>query len=112
MDEQLDGRRHSNYRGRSPKKPETVALALDEMITYTQQWLRRYEESWFDRTGIPATELGFNKAGDLDKIPELCDYAIDAVADLARFAREAKRRLEGVKKEAEKELSQRHQGGE
>jgi sialic acid synthase SpsE len=60
-------------------------------------------------------DLGFNEAGDLDKIPELCDYAIDAVADLAKFAKEAKSGLEDVKKEAEKQLSQRRsnrrQGG-
>ena len=44
----------SNYPGRRPTKPPTVAEAIDELITYTDKWRRRYEESWFDRDGEPA----------------------------------------------------------
>ena len=100
-----------NYRGKSVKNQPTVALALDEMIRVTENWLRRYEESWFDRTNIPAAELGFNPAGELDKIPDLCDYAIDAVAQLAEFANEAESKLATVKKEAEKRIQQRASDG-
>ena len=98
-------RRH--YRGPSPKNQPTVSEALDEMIKSTVNWLRRYEESWFDRTDIPATELGFNPAGDLDKIPGDCDFAIDAVLQMAEFATEATIKLAEVKKDAEKRIEQR-----
>ncbi len=63
--------------------------------------------SWFDRTDVPAIELGFRPAGDLDKIPELCDDAIEAVAQLAEFAKEAKRNLAEVKREAERRIEQK-----
>lgn len=84
-----------NYRGPSANKPPTVAHALDELIRVTENWLRRYEESWFDRTEFPATDLGFNPAGDLTKIPDLCDYAIDAVEQLAEFAKTGRREAVG-----------------
>jgi hypothetical protein len=96
-----------SYKGSSVKNQPTVALALDEMIKVKENWLRRCEESWFDRTDTPATELGFNPAGDLNKIPALCDYAIEAVIQLAEFASEAESKLAEVKKEAEKRIKQR-----
>ncbi|MCB9873616.1 MAG: hypothetical protein H6821_05500 [Planctomycetaceae bacterium] len=101
-----------NYQGPSPKKQPNVALALDELIRVTENWLRRFEESWFDRTDTPATELGFNPAGELDKIPVLCDYASEAVAQLAEFANEAEGKLTDVKKEAEKRIKQKSSEGE
>ena len=97
----------SQYPGRRPTKPPTVAHAIDELITYTDKWLRRYDESWFDQDGVPATALGFNPAGDLDKIPEFCDYAIGAVSQMAKYAKEAESKLANVKKEAEKRIEQR-----
>jgi hypothetical protein len=101
----------SHYPGRRPTKPPTVAEAIDELITYTDKWRRRFEESWFDRDGIPAIEFGFNPPGDLDRIPELCDYAIEAVSQMAEFAKEAESKLAEVKKEAEKRIKQRLSDG-
>ena len=101
----------SNYPGRRLTKPPTVAEAIEELTKLTDKWRRRYDESWFDRDGIPATELGFNPAGDLDKIPALCDYAIEAVGQLAEFAKEAESKLAEVKKEAEKRIRQRSSDG-
>ena len=108
------------YRGPSPRNQPTVALALDEMIKSTVNWLRRYEESWFDLTDAPATDLGFNPAGDLNAIPGQCDYAIEAVAQMAEFATEAQSMRTEVKKKAERRIEQRksragespHQNGE
>ena len=100
-----------NYRGPSPNNQPNVALALDEMIKITEKWLRCYEESWFDRTDIPATELGINPAGDLNAIPGLCDYAIDAVLQMAEFAEEAESKLANVKTEAEKRIKQMSSDG-
>ena len=97
----------SKHPGRRLTKPPTVALAIDDLNEHTDKWIRRYEESWFDRDGIPATELGFNPAGDLDKIPELCDYAIEAVAHMAVLAKEAESKLSAVKKDAEKRIAQK-----
>ena len=102
----------SNYPGRRPTKPPTVAHAIDELISYTDKWRRRFEESWFDRDGIPAIEFGFRPVGDLDKIPALCDYAIEAVAYMAKLAKEAKSKLAEVKKEAERMIKQRSSGAE
>ncbi|MDP6557400.1 MAG: hypothetical protein QGG71_22235 [Pirellulaceae bacterium] len=101
----------SQYPGRRPTKQPTVAQAIDELNKHTDKWLRRYDESWFDRDGIPAIEFGFRPAGDLDKILELCDYAIEAVAHLSKLAKEAESKLAEVKKEAEKRIKQRSSDG-
>lgn len=101
------------YRGPKPKMPPTVAHAIDELITRTEKWLRRYEESSFYRTGgIPATEFGFNEPGDLNAIPKLCDYAIEAVVQLAEFSKEAESKLAEAKTEAEKRIKQQSSEGE
>jgi len=101
----------SNYPGRRPTKPPTVAHAIDELISYTDKWRRRFEESWFDRDGIPAIEFGFRPAGDLDMIPELCDYATEAVAHLAELAKEAESKLAEVKKDAERRIQDESSDG-
>jgi len=101
----------SNYPGRRPTKLPTVAHAIDELISYTDKWRRRYEESWFDRDGDPAIEFGFRPAGDLDAIPALCDYAIEAVGHLAELAKESESKLAEVKKEAEKRIKQKSSDG-
>jgi len=101
----------SKHPGRRLTKPPTVAEAIDELNEHTDKWIRRYEESWFDRDGIPAIEFGFNPPGDLDSIPALCDYAIEAVAHLAKLAKEAESKLAEVKKEAEKRIKQRSSDG-
>lgn len=64
-----------------------------------------------DQNGIPAIALGFRPAGDLDKIPELCDYAIEAVAHLAELATKPESKLADVKTEAEKRIQQRTSDG-
>ena len=91
----------SKHPGRRLTKPPTVAEAIDELNKHTDNWIRRYEESWFDRDEIPTTELGFRPAGDLDAIPGLCDYAIEAVTHLAKLAKEAESKLAEVKQEAD-----------
>ena len=88
------------YKGPSPKKPETIELALHEMLKATENWLRRYEESWFDRRSPPALEPGFAPWGDYDEVPLLCDEAIEALSDLASFAEDAQERLQKLKRRA------------
>ena len=92
-------------------KPPTVAKTIDELNEHTDKWIRRYEASWFDQDGIPAIEFGFNPSGDLDSIPALCDYAIEAVAYMAKLAKEAESKLAEVKKEAQKRIKQRSSNG-
>jgi hypothetical protein len=87
--------------------------------TNVEKWIRCYEESWFDENyerddnqiGIPAIGLGFRPAGDLHMIPELCDYAIEAVAYLAKLAKESESKLAEAKKEAEKQIQQKSRDG-
>ncbi len=102
----------SKHPGRRLTKPPTVAEAIDELNEHTDKWIRRYEESWFDRDGIPAIEFGFNPPGDLDSIPALCDYAIEAVAHLAKLAKEAESKLAEVKKKLKRGSSRGRATGE
>ena len=78
------------YRGKSPKPPRTPELALHEIVTHSEAWVRQYEEAWFD---VPVKIMG-------EKMPVLWDasvvrgsdwlkYAIDATLQLAEKAMEA-----------------------
>ena len=51
------------FRGKSPKRPRTPELALQEIVAKSEAWVRRYEEAWFD---VPVTVMG-------EKVPVLDD---------------------------------------
>ena len=97
--------------GASPDPEGLLLWGIDELITYTEKWLRRFEESWFDLNDFPATDLGFNHIGNIKMIPDLCDYAIEAVTQLAKFATEAESRLAEVKKDAERRMQEESSDG-
>ena len=88
------------YKGPSPKKPETIELALHEMLKVTENWLRRCEQSWFDRSGPEALDPGFARWGDRDEVLLLCDDAMEALSDVAIFAEDARKRLQKLKRKA------------
>lgn len=90
------------YKGKAPKKAETVELALRDLIKTTEVWLRRYEESWFDRDEYPTLELGVIKSGNLKVIPVLCDDAIEGLALLAKYATTGQKALKKLKRAAKK----------
>jgi len=94
----------TQYRGRSPKAPATVSKTLDEFFKYTDQWLRRYQQSWFRSTddvpGFDDFKLNFR----LQEIPERLDAAIQVLADLAEAAKNGRDILIELKATAEKRL--------
>lgn len=89
------------YKGPAPKKPETVELALCDVIKATDNWLRRYEEAWFDKKEYSTLELGW-KDGRLEAIPGLCDEACEALDLLAKYLVETQKVLKKLKSQATK----------
>ena len=82
---------------------ETVELALHDLIKTTEVWLRRYEESWFDRDEYKTLEFGIIKSGNLKAIPGLCDDAIEGLALLAEYATTGQKALRKLKRKAKKQ---------
>lgn len=93
------------YKGKRPKKPATTELALREMITVSEDWLRRDEQAWFDPEGIPVTDLGFMNSGDVAAIPELCDCLDGILGTLSRRAREVRGELKELKASAQQRIA-------
>ncbi|HJN11256.1 MAG: hypothetical protein QGG09_06870 [Pirellulaceae bacterium] len=94
--------RSRTYKGPAPKKPETVELALCDVIKTTDGWLRRYEEAWFDKDEYSTLEFGLIKSGRLDAIPDLCDDANEALDFMEKYVVDARKALKKLKSQAKK----------
>ena len=94
--------RSRSYKGSAPKKPETVELALYDLIKTTDRWLRKYEEAWFDKEEYSTLEYGLIKSGRRDAIPSLCDEACEALDFMEKYVVDARKALKKLKSQAKK----------
>ncbi len=110
------------YRGKSPKPPRTPELALDEIVTQSEAWVRLYEEAWFDvpvkamGEKVPVLDEAHNIAGQACQalLPEalrttllLAEKAMEAHETLKEWAEELKARE--AKQKPAKKTSRRKQ---